>query len=365
MNSNTIEILTENINTNTRTNIKTNASINTANTTNKTSNKCGIECRRCSNTDWCQCRIRLVNIIFWWPYNSMKNTLSSLLLLLLLSYQCTKHYFFNDIDKYSIQHCTVINANCNRNRIISRRPDNYFYYSPFRWLYIIIILPLLLLVFLVLLCPLQQHYTVLALKWTLVKDFDFLDNSYLMRWHPGRHTHLQLLNDTSMPTYHHQTPSTNIDALSSDTGTSKIARPIRFVVLAPYGSNEQYSLEKIMPAIVAAVKSIEEEARLNKHKYLGWEHGAEIDFVDTQCSSAIGPLAAFHYYIKGKVDVFLGPVCPYVLAPVARYTSYWDIPHITSSGQVSMFDDKNSTFRILTRMNGSFSRMGQFFNQVS
>nr|XP_027196215.1 atrial natriuretic peptide receptor 1-like [Dermatophagoides pteronyssinus] len=119
-----------------------------------------------------------------------------------------------------------------------------------------------------------------------------------------------------------------------------------------------------MPAIIAAVKSIEDETKINKYKYLGWEHGAEIYFVDTQCSSAIGPLAAFYYYIRSKVDVFLGPVCPYVLAPVARYTSYWDIPHLTSSGQVSMFDDKNSTFRILTRMNGSFSRMGQFFNQI-
>lgn len=315
---------------------------------NNAGQRCGIECSGCPNANWYQ----LVNIICW-HYESMKNASSSLL----LSYECTEHYFCHDIDKYSL-HCTVINADCNRGRFISRRPDNYFYYSPIRWLYILIIIASLVV------CPLHQHYSVLALKWTLVKDFNFLDNSYLMRWHPGRHTHLQLLNDTSMPTYHHQTPTANIDSFSTDTGNNRAARPIRFVVLAPYGSNEQYSLEKIMPAIVAAVKSIEEEARLNKHKYLGWEHGAEIDFVDTQCSSAIGPLAAFHYYIKNKVDVFLGPVCPYVLAPVARYTSYWDIPHITSSGQVSMFDDKNSTFRILTRMNGSFSRMGQFFNQV-
>lgn len=121
-----------------------------------------------------------------------------------------------------------------------------------------------------------------------------------------------------------------------------------------------------MPAIVAAVRSIVEEASKSKGQlYRGWEHGATIDFVDTKCSSAIGPLVAFDYYIRGKVDVFLGPVCPYVLAPVARYTSFWDVPHLTSAGQVSMFDDKNITFRILTRMNGSFSQMGQFFNQVS
>ncbi|OTF70364.1 atrial natriuretic peptide clearance receptor-like protein [Euroglyphus maynei] len=191
-----------------------------------------------------------------------------------------------------------------------------------------------------------------AYKWTLVKDVDFLDTNYLMRWHPGRHPH-QHLNDTFLLS---NTAITNNENDNQDLLGTKNSRPIRIVVLAPYGSDEQYSLDKIMPAIIAAVKSIEDEVRINKYKYLGWEHGAEIYFVDTQCSSAIGPLAAFHYYIRGKVDVFLGPVCPYVLAPVARYTSYWDIPHLTSSGQVSMFDDKNSTFRILTRMNGSFSQ---------
>lgn len=210
----------------------------------------------------------------------------------------------------------------------------------------------LLVCFLLTLCPLS---TVHCVKWTLVGNLDLYNNSYVMSsgWHPHRHSHW---NDTC--------PISPEDGQHS--GKQHI-RPIRIVVLAPYQSNEEYSLHQIMPSIVAAVRGIEEEAkRTNGKKYQGgWEHGAQIDFVDTKCSSAIGPLAAFEYFIRGKVDVFLGPVCPYVLAPVARYTSYWDVPHLTSSGQVTMFDDKNTTFRILTRMNGSFSRMGQFFNQVN
>lgn len=145
---------------------------------------------------------------------------------------------------------------------------------------------------------------------------------------------------------------------------NNLRRPIKIVVLAPLLAGEEYTLRSIMPAIVAAVESIEVETKRSQRYLGGWEHGAEIDFVDTKCSSGIGPLAAFEYYIHGNVDVFLGPVCPYVLAPVARYTSYWDVPHLTTSGQVLMFDEKNSTFRILTRMNGAFSRMAQFFNQV-
>lgn len=197
-------------------------------------------------------------------------------------------------------------------------------------------------------------------QWNLVNNIDFHNNSYVMRpWHSHRHAHLN--NDTTfaLPPFRHGPDH-------SAAGASR-ANQIKIVVLAPLNSSEEYALHRIMPAILAAVRTIEDEARkTNGQKYLGgWERGAVIDFVDTMCNSAIGPLAAFEYYTRRQVDVFLGPVCPYVLAPVGRYTSYWDVPHLTSSGQAATFNDKNETFRILTRMNGSYSRMGEFFKQVS
>ena len=39
-------------------------------------------------------------------------------------------------------------------------------------------------------------------------------------------------------------------------------------------------------------------------------------------------------------DVFMGPVCPYVLAPVARYSKVWKIPILTTSGLGVDFRDK-------------------------
>lgn len=129
---------------------------------------------------------------------------------------------------------------------------------------------------------LVQYSTLLSLlvaisaqnvKWNLIDNFSF-NGSYVMHLHPHRHQHLNNTPYNGEPTIgpHHM-------------------RPLRFVVLAPSGlhSTEDYSLEKIMPAIVAAVRSIEEEARHSKGQlYRGWEHGATIDFVDTKCSSAIG-----------------------------------------------------------------------------
>ena len=42
-----------------------------------------------------------------------------------------------------------------------------------------------------------------------------------------------------------------------------------------------------------------------------------------------------------KTDVFMGPVCPYVLAPVARYLNVWKIPILTTSGLMPHFQNKN------------------------
>ena len=36
-------------------------------------------------------------------------------------------------------------------------------------------------------------------------------------------------------------------------------------------------------------------------------------------------------------DVFVGPVCPYVLAPVVRYAGFWDIPVISTGGMEVAF----------------------------
>ena len=40
-------------------------------------------------------------------------------------------------------------------------------------------------------------------------------------------------------------------------------------------------------------------------------------------------------------DVFFGPVCPYVLAPVARYSGVWDKPVLTTGGKASSFRGKD------------------------
>lgn len=53
-------------------------------------------------------------------------------------------------------------------------------------------------------------------------------------------------------------------------------------------------------------------------------------------------------------DVFLGPVCEYVISPVAKYASVWNIPLITAAAQADGFTNKQPNYPLLTRMMGSY-----------
>ncbi|CAN8013816.1 unnamed protein product, partial [Ixodes persulcatus] len=140
------------------------------------------------------------------------------------------------------------------------------------------------------------------------------------------------------------------DRIRMDSLRQLSPRTPHFLVLAPDDNSLPYALKKVLPAVLVAVS----KTKLNVivHHY------------DTKCSSTNGPLSVFDYYISGQVDVFFGPSCPYVLAPVIRYASEWGLPLLTAAGQNDHFDSKSVYYRLLTRMNGSFSSLGQVFVEV-
>lgn len=143
--------------------------------------------------------------------------------------------------------------------------------------------------------------------------------------------------------------------LSAAVGiNSKDIKPIRLAVLAPDDDSLPFSLHKVLPAVLYAVRSLLRQGG----------RSMEVLYRDTQCSSTYGPLAAFSVYDAGLADIFLGPLCPYVLAPVARYSSVWGIPILTAGGQNDNFDHKEPHYRILTRMNGYYSQIATIVLQV-
>ncbi|GFR93783.1 atrial natriuretic peptide clearance receptor [Elysia marginata] len=79
-------------------------------------------------------------------------------------------------------------------------------------------------------------------------------------------------------------------------------------------------------------------------------------FGNSECSEILGPIRAFEFFWKGRVDAFLGPACDYSVAPVARYAAYWQVP-VLSPGALS-FDfvtNKKSQYRSLTRVGASLT----------
>lgn len=134
----------------------------------------------------------------------------------------------------------------------------------------------------------------------------------------------------------------------------EISRPIRLAVLAPGDESQPFALHKVVPAVLYAVQTLARQGG----------RAMEVLHRDTECSSTYGPLAAFSLYNSGLADVLLGPLCPYVLAPVARYSAVWELPILTAAGQNDNFDFKDPHYKLLTRMNGSYSQIGKIFLQV-
>ena len=61
-------------------------------------------------------------------------------------------------------------------------------------------------------------------------------------------------------------------------------------------------------------------------------------------------------------DIFLGPVCPYALAPVARYATVWKIPVVTNSGLNEHFRDKDA-YPIIS-LSGTYQQFASFTEKL-
>ena len=56
-------------------------------------------------------------------------------------------------------------------------------------------------------------------------------------------------------------------------------------------------------------------------------------------------------------------MCPYVLAPVARYSGVWGTPIITTGGQVNTFRNKTQ-YPTLTTVGGTYRHFASFFRSL-
>ena len=120
---------------------------------------------------------------------------------------------------------------------------------------------------------------------------------------------------------------------------------INVVYFAPEDSRWMFSRKRAGPAIDFAINKVSKTLlpgrRIRTH------------FADSKCDSKSAPLAAFEWSTK-NASVFLGPVCDYSIAPVARYAPHWNIPVVTPGAMAHNFGTGNE-FPRLTRVGATFN----------
>ncbi|KAK6184950.1 hypothetical protein SNE40_007293 [Patella caerulea] len=131
-------------------------------------------------------------------------------------------------------------------------------------------------------------------------------------------------------------------------------KKLNIAVIVPDDESRMFSIKHIKPALSYTLEYIKNISLLPDI------HISTL-FADSGCSPKDAPIAAFNFHMKHKVDIFLGPVCDYSLAPVARYSPYWNIPVISPGGFAHNFgankSEPDSEYPALTRVGVTFNSL--------
>ena len=140
---------------------------------------------------------------------------------------------------------------------------------------------------------------------------------------------------------------------------------VNIAAILPEDDRRMFSMKHAAPAIEYAIEHLKNNTDLLQG------HTFKVRYGDTNCSPGLGMNEAYQFYIKNKVDVFLGPVCDFVLAPVARQTKFWNIPLLSVGAFAKQFNDSRlDEFRLLSRvgplnfnsMSNAYLDMVKYFN---
>lgn len=122
---------------------------------------------------------------------------------------------------------------------------------------------------------------------------------------------------------------------------------VRIAVLLPFDETRLFSVKRARPAIEYAISYLQNETDIvNNISFY-------VTYRDTNCTAGTGMNAAVRdvYEHKSPLHAFLGPVCDYTVAPVARQVVFWNIPLISVGALASDFTNNHQTeYRLLTRV---------------
>ena len=134
-------------------------------------------------------------------------------------------------------------------------------------------------------------------------------------------------------------------------------RAIKLAVIISNNNSYLFSIDRVRPALDYAMEVVSNRSLLPSSVKI------KIAYSDSHCNTKDAPVAAFKFYMEKNVDVFIGPVCDYSLAPVARYAPYWNMPVISPGGFAHDFGNPKSgidpEFPTLTRVGATFNTLAK------
>lgn len=142
---------------------------------------------------------------------------------------------------------------------------------------------------------------------------------------------------------------------AADCGTeiATAKRWLKVGALLPHANTFPWSLSLAGPAMMYALETVRSRA-----DFVDPVSNLTVVWGDSRCSDVHGPLVAFDMYVNQSVDAFVGPGCDYAVAPIARFSPFWNKPVITGGALVHAFGDK-SVYELLTRISGSYDKLGE------
>ena len=130
---------------------------------------------------------------------------------------------------------------------------------------------------------------------------------------------------------------------------------VNIAAILPEDNSRVFSLPRVSPAIEYAIDTLRTSLLRG--------HSIQVIYRDSNCSSADGMNQAINLFIAKQVDVFLGPVCDYSVAPVARQTRFWNLPLISVGAMARDFTQYHLIdYPLLTRAGPvNFGSLSDFF----
>ncbi|GFY57658.1 ANF_receptor domain-containing protein [Trichonephila inaurata madagascariensis] len=133
------------------------------------------------------------------------------------------------------------------------------------------------------------------------------------------------------------------------------------MLLLPENNSYLASISKVASVIKLTFDEIHKRDLLP-----GWTFN--ISTKDTGCD-AYGVWSAIEAYIEKPIDVFFGPYCDYVVAPVARMIKFMQIPLVTAGAlayDFSRYDktDPKAEYHMLVRTGWSFAGVAYTLEKI-